>query len=139
MSAIRLRRVSLCELMCWVATAAVFFGVAKAISADAGTVLLACWVVSVVVLRGALGWLVALLLCTAFGAFLGGLFGFLVAQSHHPSPPLADLMCVAIVKGIVLGAAIAGSGIVAGWLIHEVAQAARRIRSPVSCRETPDR
>ncbi len=129
----RPRQFSLCELMWTVTAAAVFLGVMKTLSAeeDNGAIFLVCWVLSVVVLRLVLGWRVALFVSVAFGAVFFGLFAFWVSQSHHPSRfSPAEAMVFGFVIGVLVGAAIAGSGIVAGWLIHQLGQATMGIRFP---------
>jgi hypothetical protein len=125
----QLRQFSLCELMLWVTVAAIFLGIVKTLSPeeDGGMIFLGCWVLSVVVLRAIFGWLMPLLLSAAFGAATCGLFAFLAGQSTRPSRGM-DATALGVVVGIAAGAAIAGSGIVAGWLIQKLATI--RIRFP---------
>jgi hypothetical protein len=107
----------------------VFFGVMHALSVgeDGGTIFLACWLLSVMVLRAIFGWRVPLLLSAAFGAVSCGLFVYLTGQSRVPSGRV-EAIPVAMVIGIVVGAAIAGLGIGIGWLIHQLVRGTSRIR-----------
>lgn len=125
----RSRQFNLCELMWWVTAAAVVLGVMKTLSAgnDWGIIFLACWVLSVIVLRAIFGWRVPLLLSVAFGAVSCGLFVYLTGQSRVPSGGV-EVIPVGMAVGIVVGAAVAGLGIGVGWLIHQLAQGTIRIR-----------
>jgi len=78
-----------------------------------------------------LGWRVAMLLSAAWGAVFCGLPCFQI--KHHPmlrSP--AEEMSSGVVLGIVFGSALGGMAIVAGWLIHQLAQITIRVRFPKS-------
>jgi hypothetical protein len=121
----------------WTVTvAAIFLGITKTIPDPGyGEVLFqVCWVISVGVLRLLLGWRVALLLSAACGALYGLELCFLI--KHTRFRPLADEISVGVVGGIVFGSALAGLAIVAGWLIHKLAQITIGARFPNSHNKT---
>ena len=131
----RPRQFSLCELIWTVTAAAISFGIMKTLSAPTGeAIFMVGWVFSVVVLRLLLGWRVALLLSVAYGA-VDGFF----PVKHTLTRPLAEEMTRGVVVGIAVGSGIAGLAIVAGWLIHQLAQKTIGIRFPNSHNKTQGR
>ncbi len=123
----RAGRSRLCELMWTVIAAAIFLGIMETLSAPIGeATFLVGWIVSVIVLRLFLGWRVALLLSVAYGAVDDLLFPI----KHTLTRPLAEETSRGVVIGIVFGAALAGLAMVAGWLIHRLAQITIGIRFP---------
>jgi hypothetical protein len=136
----RPRQFSICELVWLMIAAATFLGITRTLRDPNGELMCqVCWVLSVVVLRLFCGSLMALLLSAACGGALYGIQACFFLVENPRFGPFAREVIQDVEIGIVFGSALGAVALVAGWLIHQVAQITISIRIPKANKKEQDR